>query len=476
MFQKAHFLFTLLCSGTTIAIIILISMLYLHVSENSLSENQFRSFQNDINTIAASLEGTSSVSIQWLERMETQNDFIIYIIDNGKPFLYNSLRSANDSPSQSLLAESLDAYREIFPSAQSETGRNDINLNETDNEIIYSVTLIGSSHEDYSVTVTTDYAYYGIGHHEYQFRSPSSGNSYYASIIDMEGSTARTQIVVLSSLKSLNAQIFRQRLRFLFIDLAAAAALLGFSFFFTGRLLKPLRENQEAQMRFFAAASHELRTPLSVMLASAECCEEADAEEQKGFFRTIRTEGQRMNNLLGDMLTLAHTGTNRFSIERAPAQLDTLCLNAYEAFESICRGKNLSLSLRLPEDIPPRCLCDGERISQVLSILLHNAVSYTPEGGKIALSLEYREGTSSPFRSLNNNCFFIIVSDTGSGISDADKKHVFERFYRTEKSRSAKEHFGLGLSIAYEIINAHHGKITVGDNPGGGSVFTVSLP
>ena len=70
----------------------------------------------------------------------------------------------------------------------------------------------------------------------------------------------------------------------------------------------------------------------------------------------------------------------------------------------------------------------------------------------------------------------MIVSDTGSGISDADKKHIFERFYRAEKSRSAKEHFGLGLSIAYEIVNAHHGKIFVEDNPGGGSNFTVILP
>ena len=180
-----------------------------------------------------------------------------------------------------------------------------------------------------------------------------------------------------------------------------------------------------------------------------------------------------MNSLLGDMLTLAHSGTNRFPIEKAPAQLDTLCLNAYEAFESLCRGKNLSLLLSLPEDIPPRCLCDAERITQALSILLHNAVSYTPEGGKITLTLEYRDVL---LRHLYSKCFFIIVTDTGTGISDTDKKHIFERFYRTEKSRSTKEHFGLGLSIAYEIVSAHHGKITVEDNPGGGSIFTIILP
>lgn len=481
MFQKAHFLFTLLCSGTTIAIIILISLLYLHVSESSLSENQFRSFQNDIGTIAASLDGVSSVSTQWLKKMEVQNDYTIFVIDNGIPFLHNSLHSDIDLYSQSLLQESLDAYPQRLPDSQSAPDSYDI----------YEVPLNNSSNETYIVTVTTRYAFSGIQHSEYRFRSPSTGNAYYASIIDIDKGNARTQMVILYSLNPLNAQIFRQRVRFALIDLLAIAVLLAFSFFFTGRILKPLRETQEAQMQFFAAASHELRTPLSVMLASAECCEEADASEQKSFLRTIRKEGRRMNSLLGDMLTLAHAGTNRFPIEPAPAQLDTLCLNAYEAFESLCRGKKLTLSLSLPEDVPPRCLCDADRIAQVLSVLLHNAVSYTPEGGTITLTLEYRENGSNrktvPFRSasrasgisfhpLYNSCFVLMVSDTGTGIPDTDKKHVFDRFYRAEKSRSAKEHFGLGLSIAYEIVNAHHGKIFVEDNPGGGSIFTVLLP
>ena len=83
MFRKAHLLFTLLCAGTTSAIMILMSFLYLHVSENSLYENQFHSFQNDIGTIAAGLEESSSLSMQWLTRMESQNHYNIYVIDNG---------------------------------------------------------------------------------------------------------------------------------------------------------------------------------------------------------------------------------------------------------------------------------------------------------------------------------------------------------------------------------------------------------
>ena len=123
------------------------------------------------------------------------------------------------------------------------------------------------------------------------------------------------------------------------------------------------------------------------------------------------------------------------------------------------------LSVSLPENALPPCTADGERIVQLLSILLHNAISYTPEGGCIELSLTHKK-----------NRFYLSVSDTGPGIPAEDRKKIFERFYRAEKSRSAKGHFGLGLSIASEIVKLHHGSITVGERVGGGSVFTVALP
>lgn len=453
MFHKAHLHFTLLCAGSTTAIVILMSILYLHVSENSLRDNQFRSFQNDIGTIASSLEASSAVSIQWLERIETRSGYIIYVIDNGVPFLYNKLRGSLDSYSQSLLSESLDAYNILFKIASADSGFNNLTGN----------------------------TYSRIWHTEYQFHSTSAGESFYSSVIDMEYKNTLSRIIVLCPLTSLTAQITRQRILFLWIDLAAVAILSAFSWFFTGRLLRPLRENQRLQMQFIAAASHELRTPLSVILSSSECCESSSAEEQKGFFSTIRKEGRRMNNLIDDMLTLAHSDTNRFFVERKANQLDTICLNAYEAFESLCRSNRLSLTLTLPEEPLPRCNCDADRIAQVLTILLHNAVSYTPEGGQIALSLSKCEHTRSAYtasslRTQDNCGFEITVTDTGIGISEEDKKHIFDRFYRAEKSRSTKGHFGLGLSIAHDIVAAHHGKIIVKDNPGGGSVFVVRLP
>lgn len=171
-----------------------------------------------------------------------------------------------------------------------------------------------------------------------------------------------------------------------------------------------------------------------------------------------------MSALVNDMLTLSQSDNYRFPIQLQPVELDTLLMNSYEAFETLAKEKSLALSIHLPEKALPLCSADPERISQVLSILILNAISYTPEGGKIELSLSH-----------SKEHFHISVKDNGIGISDKDKKKIFDRFYRVEKSRSAKEHFGLGLSIAYEIIKAHNGNILVKDAESGGSEFIVVL-
>lgn len=423
---------------------IFMSLLYLQVSENSLFRNHFSSFCNDINTIASSLEQSTYISMQWLAGLEARNGYLLFVTDNDKPFLYNTLRNvgraggqadaSSDSFGQSLWTESLQAYDRMFES---------------------------------EAVISYDSNYFGIYHDEYEFTSPSTGERYYSSLIDLERGQTRSRILILDPLAGLQAQITHQRILFLLLDLLAALVFSVFSWFFTGRLLKPLQQNHENQMQFIASASHELRTPLSVILATNECCTTASPEEQTGFFQTIRKEGRRMNTLIDDLLTLAHSDTNRFLIEKKDVELDTLCTNAYEAFEPLCRQKTLSLSLTLPDVPLPRLSCDPDRIAQVLSILLHNAVSYTPENGHIALSLHCRQE--------RKNLFEITVSDTGVGIPDSDKKRIFHRFYRAEKARSTKGHFGLGLSIAYEIVSAHHGKITVQDNLPCGSVFVVQL-
>lgn len=425
---------TALCAGITTAIIIVMSLLYLYLSEKELYENQYRSFQNDMNTIATSLEQQSVISMEWLSKMESRGGYHFYALDNGIPFLYNRLTNLSES---SKTRRILEACLEFY---------------ETNYEIGYSE--------------ESDESPYNTCHHvEFPFHLAEEKKEYHISIIELNRGTSSLQLLVLSPLDFLRTQITRQRVRFLLIDIAAILLLTLFSFFFTGKLLQPVIESRKKQTAFVAAASHELRTPLSVILSAAECIQNADKKEQSRFLDTIRQEGDIMTSLVNDMLALSASDSQRFSCRPAPTELDTLLINTYEAFEPLAAEKKLSLSVTLPEESLPPCTADAERIVQLLSILLHNAISYTPEGGHIDLGLSYKK-----------NRFYLTVSDTGVGISPEEKKKIFDRFYRAEKSRSAKGHFGLGLSIAAEIVKLHHGSITVTDRPGGGSVFTVMLP
>lgn len=433
MFKKVHLRLTLLCAGITAVIMLVMSLCYLYVSEKGLYRNQFQAFKNDINTISTNLEQQSVISMEWLAKMEAQGNYRFFVLDNGVPFLYNQL------------------------SDPEQTEENNILLTESRNA------LNNLSSQD--VTVTVSDGINGIlSHSEYEFISPSTDSRYFCSLIQMGTGNSLLEIVVLSPLQRLEQQIEEQRTRFLLIDIGSTILLGIFAWFFTGILLKPIAENQQKQAMFVAAASHELRTPLSVILSAAECCRDAAPERQEGFIRTIYQEGLRVSSLVTDMLTLSQSDSHRFPVRKEPTELDTLLMNSYEAFEPLAREKSIQLSLTLPDGALPLCNVDPERISQVIAILLHNAISYTPDQGRIELSL-----------ARHKERFAVSVQDNGIGISDADKKRIFDRFYRVEKSRSRKDHFGLGLSIAYEIIKAHGGSIQVTDAEGGGSCFTVVL-
>lgn len=434
MFRKVHLYLTALCAGITTAILIVMSMLYLYLSEKELYENQFRSFQNDINTIATSLEQQSVISMEWLSKMEARGGYVFYALDNGIPFLYNRLTNFSESSEiRSLLDQCLEVYESDYKIGfPEETGANSYNT---------------------------------CHHVEFSFHPEGKKHEFHISIIELQRGASSLQLLVLSPLDFLRKQITRQRMRFFLIDIASILLLSLFSFFFTGKLLQPVIESRKKQTEFVAAASHELRTPLAVILSAAECCRSADVEKQTRFLDTIKQEGDILASLVNDMLTLSASDSQCFSCRPAPVELDTLLINTYEAFEPLAYEKKLSLSISLPDDSLPFCTADPDRILQLLSILLHNALSYTPEGGSIALSL-----------SRKKNRFYLTVSDTGVGIPAEDKKKIFDRFYRAEKSRSAKGHFGLGLSIAAEIVKLHHGSLSVTDRPGGGSVFTVMLP
>ncbi len=425
MFQKVHLRLAVLCGSITAFILLVMSLGYLYISEQGLKTSSFSSFQNDMNTLIANLEHQSVITHEWLTKMEGSGKYLIHISDNGVPFLFNERETEEE---KLLFQEAWEAWEsssvEIAPTAFSE-----------------------------------------IYHTEFLFSPKGSrGKDYYACAAVAEKNSGSLQVMILSPLDTLNAQIRRQRFLFFALDILAVLALSFFAWHFTRRILKPLEENQKKQAQFIASASHELRTPLAVILSCASASQKADGTQRTHFLEAMQSEGMRMSKLIDDMLLLTSADNKGWSIKMSSVEPDTLLLNLYEAFQPIAAEKNIALSITLPEENTPTLTGDKERITQVLSILLHNALSYTPAGGSVRLIL-----------TCHGKNILFSVEDNGPGIPDTEKERIFERFYRSDKSRSKKGHFGLGLCIAAEIIHAHRGKISVKDTPGGGSTFIVAL-
>lgn len=430
MFKKLHLSLTLLCTGVTSLILLVMSLTYLHISEDVLRKSDFLSFQSNMNTLTATLEQQSVISHELLFKLESNNQYYIYPLDNGQPLLFNQL--SDSTLRDSLFMESSQyfenhIYKDLEPSL-SLPSKNSL-------------------------------------HSEFIYSSASAGTDCHVCVIYIRKETGTLQLFVISPMFSLDERIKTQEIRFFIIVLSALLFLFLFAWIFTGTLLKPVEKNQRQQIQFISDASHELRTPLSVILSCASACTMASPQETAWFLSTIQSEGNRMSALLEDLLMLGKADSHTISYHMEPVEPDTLLLASYEAFEAMAREKEIKLSVSLPEIPAALCRLDKARIRQVLAILIHNAVNYTPVKGCIRLSLKQTASMLS-----------FTVSDNGIGIPDSEKDFVFKRFYRAEKARNTKGHFGLGLSIAYEIIQAHKGTIQITDTPGGGSTFTVEIP
>ena len=288
-------------------------------------------------------------------------------------------------------------------------------------------------------------------------------DGYYTVVSQIVKQDSVIELILLYSLEQMEAGIQKQRI-LVSTAVFVAVILLGiFSWMFTGGMLKPIQENQQRQTEFIAAASHELRIPLAAILSAASAMERAEPVQRAHFSDMIHREGNRMSRLIGDMLTLASSDSKTWMLQKEPIELDMLLLEVYEAQYPLAKEQGIELTLSLYEQDIPVMKLDKDRIAQVVSILLDNARNHA--SGKIELEL-----------AVHRKRVQIRVSDNGPGVPDSEKKRIFERFYRSEKSRSDRGHFGLGLSIAAEIVKKHHGKIWVQDAAIGGAEFVVELP
>ncbi len=426
MFQKLHIQLTFLCTFVSGMILVFMSLICLYFSETESKKSHFSDFQINANMLYNHLGSQSVLSRNWLAQFQADTGFEMDIRDNGSKLIFENL-----SP--------YTLHEDIFTKARK-LAREDYTILE---ESITKESVL-SIHADFPLNW--------------------EGEEYYASVALIPKKSGVLNAAVLLPLTELNKAIASRRQLFAQVDILGIFLLGLFFWVLTWRMMQPLIKNRQKQTEFIASASHELRSPLTVMLSALSAMQHASPKESAHFSQIIKQEGKRMGRLIDDMLTLSGTDSSHFTIRRTQVELDTLLLSAYEKFEPLAQKKSISMNIALPDKLVPPCSCDKGRIEQVLSILLDNALSYTPSGGRILLSLE-----------TVSDKFILRVSDSGTGIPDSEKQAVFDRFYRCDKAHKDKEHFGLGLCIAQEIIHMHRGKIWAEDTFGGGTTFIITL-
>lgn len=229
---------------------------------------------------------------------------------------------------------------------------------------------------------------------------------------------------------------------------------------------RPMEEAMQREKQFVADASHDLKTPLSVILANNSILME-NPENKVGDLRrwldSTQEAAKRMQKLIAEMLTLADVERQDVPLVREEVDLANIAMKADLELESVAFEKNVTLE----DDLPDRCMVTGnaDYLLRIVMSLLENALKYEPSGGRVSIHL-----TQSKKKTV------LSVCNRGSRIADEDLPHVFDRFYRSDKSRTnSAGSFGLGLAITKEMVERLGGTISVTSSQEEGTVFSVTF-
>ncbi len=229
-----------------------------------------------------------------------------------------------------------------------------------------------------------------------------------------------------------------------------------------------LRELSYLKGQFFADISHELRTPLAVIRGEAEVTlrgKEKPVAEYKRVLHYIILLADQLNKLVSDLLFLARSESGVLQMEKRAVSLQEIVREAFREGEILAMRKGITLQLKESAEDELLLQGDPQRLKQLCLIIIDNAINYSKMGGDVGLALDREERGGK-----------ITISDHGVGIPKEALPHVFERFYRVEKTKSMANGTGLGLPIAKWIAETHEGKITIDSEMGAGTTVTVRLP
>ncbi|MCJ7702505.1 MAG: ATP-binding protein, partial [Anaerolineales bacterium] len=239
-------------------------------------------------------------------------------------------------------------------------------------------------------------------------------------------------------------------------------ATLGMTF---NHMAGSLQQAQDSRRALTADIAHELRTPLSVQRAHLEAIQDGVYPLELESLVTIEEQNHLLTRLVEDLRTLALADAGQLNLEITPLDMGDLVQRVAKRFEPQAAERKIEIIRTLGVVCPP-VVIDSQRIQQILHNLLSNAMRYTPDGGVIRMALEHDHSQIS-----------LTIWDTGPGIPEEALTHIFDRFYRGDRSRTRAEGgTGLGLSIARKLAQAHGGDLTAANHPEGGAEFRLSLP
>ncbi len=240
-----------------------------------------------------------------------------------------------------------------------------------------------------------------------------------------------------------------------------AAVFVGFVLT-AGRIVAPIAESYEKQKRFISDAGHEIKTPLTIINANVDLLT-LDGEKEE--LTEIRQQTGRLTDLTNKLVLLSKMEESTHSIQKIDIPLSDLVSETAASFRAPAISRSLDLEIRVEPGVTAKASPDAVR--QLLSILLENAVKYTPEGGGVTIEMHPHKKTA----------VISVVNPTGDTINEKALPHVFDRFYRTDVSRNSQTGgHGIGLSVAKAIVDAHGGGITASTTDGHDFRVTVSLP
>ena len=239
----------------------------------------------------------------------------------------------------------------------------------------------------------------------------------------------------------------------------AIVALYFLAAYLAKKIVTPLEESYQKQKQFISDAGHELKTPVSVVSANAELLSREIGDNQ--WLQNIQYENERMGKLVGQLLELARTENITPQVEYL--DLSRLVAGGVLPFESVAYENGLTLNSQIADGII--ALGNSTQLSQLVSILVDNAIRHSRNGKEVSISLTH----------TRSNAVFSVIND-GEPIPQEQTAQLFERFYRADEARNGEDkHYGLGLAIAKAIVEAHHGKIEVSCYDGK-VCFTVQVP